>query len=180
MGLSHKLPIIQRLKREVEMRGYCLAQTNGYDARGLEDPWKTVCRVYRSDRDKGKPERALLSVDTFNRYTVPDVVGALLELEYNWKTGGDEMTRFYYHPRGDAWAVGSKETGDVVSFYAQDAAAGCCREANDALAYFRKRSTMPQLLSTGAYACASSWLNAVRDAQWLEYLAHIEERDIMD
>lgn len=87
MGLAHKLPIIQRLKREVEMRGYCLAQTNGYDSNGCKDPWRTVCRVYRSDRDKGRPERALHTVDTFNKWTVPDALGALLEMEYNWKVG---------------------------------------------------------------------------------------------
>lgn len=85
MGLKHKIPIIQRLRREVEMRGYCLAQTNGGHG---GDPWRTVCRVYRSDRDKGRPERALVTVDTFNRWTVPDVIGQLLESEYTWKTGG--------------------------------------------------------------------------------------------
>ena len=71
MGKAHVLAILHALRTAVEARGFVLAVTSS------QTSWKTTARVYRSERDKGKPERAVYETTSFNRWTVEDAVGAI-------------------------------------------------------------------------------------------------------
>lgn len=87
MSLRYTLKYAAQLRQAVEMRGYVLAVTSPGRRSMGGAPYEKVGRVYRSERDKGKPDRALVTVRSWNRYTVPDVLGQLMETEYTWKMG---------------------------------------------------------------------------------------------
>ena len=87
MSLAYTLKYAAALREAVELRGYVLALTNTSRPNAGQRAYTKTGRVYRSERDKGKPDRALLTVTAWNRWTVPDALGQILEMEYEWRAG---------------------------------------------------------------------------------------------